>query len=41
MLAHVKPVSPQEYEAYIEQRKREIAEANKSAAEQRREIEGQ
>jgi cytochrome c oxidase subunit 2 len=41
MLAHVKPVSPDEYEQYIEQRKRDIAAANKSAAEQRREIEGQ
>jgi cytochrome c oxidase subunit 2 len=41
MIAHVKAVTPDEYTAYIERRKREIAAANKSAAEQRREIEGQ
>ena len=41
MIAHVKAVSPDDYEAYIERRKRDIAGANESAAEQRREIEGQ
>jgi cytochrome c oxidase subunit 2 len=41
MIAHVKALSPDDYTAYIERRKREIAGANKSAAEQRREIEGQ
>jgi cytochrome c oxidase subunit 2 len=41
MIAHVRAVSPDDYEAYIERRKREIAAGNKSAAEQRREIEGQ
>jgi cytochrome c oxidase subunit 2 len=41
MIAHLKAVTPDEYEAYIERRKREIAGANESAAEQRREIEGQ
>jgi cytochrome c oxidase subunit 2 len=41
MIAHVKAVTPDEYEAYIAQRKREIADANKTAAEQRAEIEGQ
>ena len=41
MIAHVRALSPDDYTAYIERRKREIAGANKSAAEQRREIEGQ
>jgi cytochrome c oxidase subunit 2 len=41
MIAHVKAVTPDEYTAYIERRKAEIAAANKSAAEQRRAIEGQ
>ena len=41
MIAHVRALSPDDYEAYIERRKREIAAANESAAEQRREIEGQ
>jgi cytochrome c oxidase subunit 2 len=41
MIAHVRALSPDDYEAYIERRKREIATANESAAEQRREIEGQ
>jgi cytochrome c oxidase subunit 2 len=41
MIAHVKALKPDDYKAYIERRKREIAAANKSAAEQRREIEGQ
>ena len=41
MIAHVTALSPDDYEAYIERRKREIAGANESAAEQRREIEGQ
>jgi cytochrome c oxidase subunit 2 len=41
MIAHVRALSPDDYEAYIERRKREIATANESAAEQRREIESQ
>jgi cytochrome c oxidase subunit 2 len=41
MIAHLKAVTPDEYVAYIQRRKREIAGANESAAEQRREIEGQ
>ena len=41
MIAHVRPVTPEQYTAYIERRKREIAAANREAAEQRREIEGQ
>jgi cytochrome c oxidase subunit II len=41
MIAHVRALSPDDYEAYIERRKREIAAGNESAAEQRREIEGQ
>ena len=41
MIAHVRAVTPREFEAYIERRKREIAAANRSAAEQRREIEGE
>jgi cytochrome c oxidase subunit 2 len=41
MIAHVKAVTPDEYTAYIARRKAEIAAANKSAAQQRREIEGQ
>ena len=41
MLARVKAVTPDEYTAYIERRKREIAAANRAAAEQRRQIEGQ
>jgi cytochrome c oxidase subunit II len=39
MLAHVRAVTPDEYEAYIEQRKREIEESNEQAAEQRERIE--
>ena len=41
MTAHVKAVTPEEFEAYIARRKREIAQANKDAAAQRREIENQ
>ena len=41
MYAHVRAVTPDEYEAYIERKRREISDANKAAAEQRREIEGQ
>jgi cytochrome c oxidase subunit 2 len=41
MLAHVRAVTPDEYTAYIDRRKREIAAANEAAAQQRREIEGQ
>lgn len=41
MIAHVRVVTPQEYEDYIERRKSEISAANESAAEQRREIEGE
>jgi cytochrome c oxidase subunit 2 len=40
MIAHVKAVTPEEYEAYIAQRKREIADANQQAAQQREQIEG-
>lgn len=41
MLARVRAVTPDEYTAYIERRKREIGAANREAAEQRREIEGE
>ena len=41
MLAHVRAVTPDEYEAWIEQRKREIEEANEEAAEQRERIESE
>jgi cytochrome c oxidase subunit 2 len=41
MLAHVRVVTPQEYEDYIERRKSEISAANEEAADQRREIEGE
>src|SRR3712207_2501723 len=37
MVAHVRAVSPQEYEKFIAQRKREISTANKEAARQRKE----
>ncbi len=40
MIAHVRAVTPDQYEAYIERRKREIADANRGAAEQREQIEG-
>jgi cytochrome c oxidase subunit II len=39
MLAHVKAVTPEEYEAFIERRKREIEASNEEAARQREEIE--
>jgi cytochrome c oxidase subunit II len=41
MVASVRAVSPEDFEAHIERRKREIAEANERAAEQRRQIEDQ
>ena len=41
MIAHVKAVTPDQWKAYIARRKVEIAAANKSAAQQRRQIEGQ
>ena len=40
MIAHVRAVTPDQYEAYIDRRKREIAASNRGAAQQRREIEG-
>jgi cytochrome c oxidase subunit 2 len=40
MIAHVRAVSPDQYEAYIQRRKREIAAANRGAARQREQIEG-
>ncbi len=39
MLAHVRAVTPEEYEDFIEQRKREIEESNEEAAKQRDRIE--
>jgi len=41
MLAHVRAVTPEEYEAFIDQRKREIEESNEEAAEQRERIENE
>ena len=41
MLAHVRAVTPEEYEAYIERRKREIEASNDEAAEQRERIENE
>ena len=40
MIAHVRAVTPEQYEAFIASRRREIGEANKEAARQRREFEG-
>jgi cytochrome c oxidase subunit 2 len=40
MIAHVKAVTPDEYTAYIERRKAEIAAGNREAAQQRKQIEG-
>jgi cytochrome c oxidase subunit II len=40
MIAHVVALRPRDYQAYIERRRREITEANRQAAEQRRQIEG-
>jgi cytochrome c oxidase subunit II len=40
MIAHVVALKPRDYQAYIERRRREITEANRQAAEQRRQIEG-
>jgi cytochrome c oxidase subunit 2 len=41
MLAHVRAVTPDEYETFIERRKREIEAANEEAAEQRERVEGE
>ncbi len=41
MLAHVRAVTPEEYEAFIERRKREIETANDEAAKQRERIENE
>ena len=41
MYASVRAVTPDEYEAYIERRKREIKESNEQAAEQRERIENE
>jgi cytochrome c oxidase subunit II len=40
MIAHVVALRPREYQAYIDRRRQEITDANRQAAEQRREIEG-
>jgi cytochrome c oxidase subunit II len=39
MLAHVRAVTPEEYEAWLERRKQEIKDSNEQAAEQRERIE--
>ena len=41
MVAHVRAVTPEQYEQWIEARKREIGTANEEAARQREEIEGE
>ncbi len=41
MLAHVRAVTPDEYEAFIERRKREIEASNEEAARQRERIENE
>ena len=41
MYAHVRAVTPDEYEQWIEQRKREIRSANDQAASQRERIENE
>ncbi len=41
MLAHVRAVTPEEYEAYIERKGREIEQANDEAARQRKRIESE
>ena len=41
MLAHVRAVTPEEYEAFIERRKREIKSSNDEAAKQRERIENE
>jgi cytochrome c oxidase subunit II len=41
MLAHVRAVTPDEYEAFIERRQREIEQSNEEAAEQRERIENE
>jgi cytochrome c oxidase subunit II len=40
MIAHVVALRPREYQAYIDRRRQEITDANRQAAEQRRQIEG-
>ena len=40
MVAHVRAVTPEQYEQWIADRKREIAGANREAARQRKELEG-
>ena len=40
MIAHVRAVTPEEYEAYLAERKREIDTANEEAAKQREALEG-
>jgi cytochrome c oxidase subunit II len=40
MIAHVRAVTPDQWQAYIQRRKREIAAANRGAARQREAIEG-
>jgi len=40
MIAYVVALKPRDYQAYIERRRREITDANRQAAEQRRQIEG-
>ncbi len=41
MIAHVRAVTPEEYEAFIERRKAEIKKSNDEAAEQRKRIENE
>jgi cytochrome c oxidase subunit 2 len=41
MVAHVRAVTPDQYTAYVANRKREIAAANREAAAQRKQVEGQ
>jgi cytochrome c oxidase subunit II len=41
MIAHVRAVTPEEYEQWLEGRRRDIDAANEAAAEERREVEGQ
>jgi cytochrome c oxidase subunit II len=40
MIAHVVALRPRAYQAYIQRRRQEITDANRQAAEQRRQIEG-
>ena len=39
MIAHVRAVTPEEYEAYLQRKRREIEQANDEAARQRKQIE--